>query len=322
MKDLREGKLRPQFNANQITVKIGSITIGGVPGDNPVLLVGSLFYHGDKLLLDEEKGVVDEEKARKQLIDAKTLAEEYGVYFAVDLILPSVKSIDNIMSFVAEFEDLVLFLDSPDPNARVRAYSLVKEYGINHRVVANGIYTNTGEEELKALRNADINTAVLLAFDPANPHQSMMPSDRLRVLEEKLLPLAEKAGIENILVDAVVLDPASISISASTIRLVKDKYGFPSGCAPANALGPVSKTRFRLEEVAGIHGGTSVFLRLMGADFIMYGPVKRIKYVAPAVAFVDGLLGYLARYEGIRVNREHPLRKILKNVQKMFTSST
>ncbi len=319
---MREKRLRPYFAADQKTVKIGSITVGGVPGDNPVLLVGSLFYHGDKLLIDERKGIIDKEKTRKQLTDAKMLADEYGIYFAVDLILPSTDSVDNIMSFITEFEDLVLFLDSPDPNARIRAYSLAKEYGINYRVVANGIYTNTSEEELGVLRDTGINTAVLLAFDPANPHQSMMPSDRLRVLEEKLLPLAKKAGIENILVDAVVLDPASISISASTIKLVKDKYGFPSGCAPANALGPVSKTRFKLEEVAGIHGGIAVFLRLMGADFIMYGPVKRIKYVAPAVAFADGLLGYLARYEGVRVSRKHPLRKILKNVQKMFTSSS
>ncbi len=319
---MREERLRPRFAADQKTVKIGSITIGGVPGDNPVLLIGSLFYHGDKLLIDERKGVIDKEKARKQLAEAKMLAEEYGVHFAIDLILPSIESVDNIMSFITEFEDLVLFLDSPDPNARIRAYILSKENGITSRVVANGIYNNTTERELEALRDASINTAVLLAFDPANPHQSMMPSDRLRVLEEKLLPLAKKADIENILVDAVVLDPASIGISASTIKLVKDKYGFPSGCAPANALGPVSKTRFKIEEVAGIHGGTAVFLRLMGADFIMYGPVKRIKYVAPAVAFADGLLGYLARYEGVRISRKHPLRKILKNVQKMFTSSS
>lgn len=315
-------KLRPHFMVNQKTVKIGNITIGGIPGDNPVLLVGSLFYHGDKLLIDKSKGIIDKEKVRKQLADARILAEEYGTYFAVDLILPSAESVDNIMSFITEFEDLVLFLDSPDPDARVRAYSLAKEYGIASKVVANGIYTNTTERELEALRDATISAAVLLAFDPANPYQSMMPSNRLRVLEEKLFPLAKKAGIKNILVDAVVLDPASIGISASTIRLVKDKYGFPSGCAPANALGPVSKTKFKLEEVTGIHGGTAVFLRLMGADFIMYGPVKRLKYVAPAVAFTDGLLGYLARYEGVRIDRKHPLRKILKNVQKMFATSS
>ena len=316
-------QLRPHFNASQQLVRLGKdIVVGGIPGDNPVLLVGSLFYHGDKLLIDEDKGIVDKEAARKQLMNAKDSAENYGARFAVDLILPSLESVDNIMTFAASIEDLVLFIDSPDPDARIKAYGLARELGITERTIANGLYTNTGPRELEAIRESGIKTAILLAFDPANPHQSMMPNDRLRVLEEKLLPLARKAGIENILVDAVVLDPASIGISAATIRLVKDKYGFPSGCAPANALGPVSKTKFKIEEVAGIHGGTAVFLRLMGADFIMYGPVKRIKYVAPAVAFADGLLGYLARYEGVRIDRNHPLRKILKNVQKMFTSSS
>ncbi len=314
--------LRISFTAKQRVVKIGDIVIGGTPGDNPVLLVGSIFYHGDKLLINEKKGVIDKERARKQIIDAISLADKYGVNFAVDLIFPTTESVENIMSFISSFDDLVLFLDSPDPNARIRAYYLTRELGITEKVVANGLYTNTSEEEIIAIRDSNIRTALLLAFDPANPHQSMMPHDRLHVLEKKLLPLARNAGVENILVDAVVLDPASIGISATTIKLVKEKYGYPSGCAPANALGPVSKSKFKIEEVAGIHGGTAVFLRVMGADFIMYGPVKRIKYTAPAVAFVDGLLGYLARHEGVHIGRNHPLRKILKNVQKLFTSST
>lgn len=70
---------------------------------------------------------------------------------------------------------------------------------------------------------------------------------------------------------------------------------------PSQCSSPVSKPRFRVEEVAGVHGGTAVFLRVMGADFIMYGLVKRIKYIAPAIAMVDGLLGYLAKQEGGRI---------------------
>lgn len=110
------------------------------------------------------------------------------------------------------------------------------ELGLIHRVVANGIYVNTSEEEIETLRESKIENAILLAFDPANPYQSIHPEDRLEIIRSKLLEIASKAGVKGILIDAVVLDPASIGLSASTIYLVKNELGYPSGCAPANAL--------------------------------------------------------------------------------------
>ena len=312
--------LRPKFRAQQLTIEIGGVRIGGQPGDNPTLLVGSIFYHGDKLLVDEVKGIIDKELSKKVIEDALGIAEEYGLYFALDVIFPTPESVDNILPFISELDVPVLFLDSPDSKARIRAYSLSRELGLTHRVVANGIYVNISTDEIEALKENSILNAVLLAFDPSQPHKSMYPKDRLNIVH-KLLDLARSTDIKGILIDAVVLDPASIGLSASTIYLVKNELGYPSGCAPANALGPVSKSNFHIEEVAGIHGGTAVFLRVMGADFIMYGPVKRIKYVAPAIAMVDGLLGYLARQEGMRIREKHPLRTLLKKVQQLFVKT-
>ena len=315
-----ENILRPRFKVQQLAIEIGGVKIGGQPGDNPTLLVGSIFYHGDKLLVDEVKGIINKELSRKVIEDALSIAEEYGLYFALDVIFPTPESVDNILPFVSELNVPVLFLDSPDSKARIRAYSLSRELGLTHRVVANGIYVNTSADEIEALKENGILNAVLLAFDPSQPYKSMYPKDRLSIVR-KLLDLTRDIGVKGTLIDAVVLDPASIGLSASTIYLVKNELGYPSGCAPANALGPVSKYNFHIEEVAGIHGGIAVFLRVMGADFIMYGPVRRIKYVAPAIAMVDGLLGYLARQEGVRIRGKHPLRTLLKKVQQLFVKT-
>ncbi len=306
---------------NQRVANIGGIRIGGVLGENPTLLIGSIFYHGDKLLINEKSGEFDKEAAKSIILYALDHARTLGLNFGLDVVFPTTESVDRILPFMSEFDDVILFLDSPSSEARSKAYLMSKELGIVDRVVANGIYIDTPQSELEALKSSGIRSAVVLAFDPSNPYKSMYPTDRLKLVKE-LVGKARKLGVENILVDAVVLDPGSISISASTIYLVKKELGLPSGCAPANALGPVSKSRFSPEELVAIHGSIAVYLRVMGADFIMYGPVKRIKYVAKPIAVVDGLLGYLARHQGIRVKGRHPIKTILKTLQQLFTQSS
>ena len=70
-----------------------------------------------------------------------------------------------------------------------------------------------------------------------------------------------------------------------------------------------------------IHGTVASFLRIMGSDYIMYGPVSRIKYIAPSVALVDSLLGYIWKRQGTKIGRDHPLRKYFKNIQRIFAKS-
>lgn len=175
----------------------------------------------------------------------------------------------------------------------------------------NGLYTDSPEEEAEEIRDNELAATVLMAFNPRDAAGSIDPESRLKLLEEKLLPVARRNGLSNLIIDSIAIDPATISLSAETVYMVKEKYGFPSGCAPANALGPVSKKTVGLEGMYSVHGGVAVYLRVMGSDLIMYGPVQRIKYVAPAVAMADSLLGYSLRHHGVRIRGSHPLRRYL-----------
>ena len=307
------------WTSDQKIIEIGGVKIGGYPGVNPALLVASLFYQGDKYLLGED-GIIDKNGVSKAIEYAQEVALKYGLYLGLDVIFPTERSVENILPFISEYE-LPLFLDSPDPMARIKAYKMANELDITSKCIANGLYINSSIEEIKEIRNSRIENVLLLVFDPMNPSKSMMPLDRYNLLVNKLIPMVEKTSARNILVDAIVLDPASIVFSAETIYLVKKSLGYPAGCAPANALGLVSKKYVELEEMFGVHGGLAVFLRIYGADFIMYGPIKRIKYIAPAIAMADSLLGYSARYHGYRISRDHPLRKFLKKIQKLFVST-
>ncbi len=293
----------------------GKVKVGGYPGINPTLIVPSIFYREDKLLLNVDDGIIDKKSATEQIEAATNMAREHGLQMAIDVMFMTAKSVDSILPFISEF-DLPLIIDSPDAYVRIRAYEKAKELGISDKCVANGIYVNTSTEELRAIRESGIQSAILIAFDPANPAASMSPESRITVLKDKLLPLAEEAGVRNILVDTAVLDLASIVLSAEAIYYVKKEFGLPAGCAPANALGSAHRSGLMEVEVSGIYGAVSALLRVYGADFIMYGPIELTKYIVSAIAMADSLLGYKARLSRHSLPSNHPVRKYLRRVAK------
>ncbi len=294
----------------------GNIVLGGFPGEKPLLMIGSVFYMGDKCL---ENGSICRECVENKYVRALEAADKYGLLLGVDLIIPDKSFAEKIVDIIDLFSPPV-FLDIPDKDARPLIYRLVAEKGLGGRVVANGIDPYTDEEILHLIREAGIDSAVLLLFDPKNPTRSLKPWDRLALLEEKLLPPATKHGFKNILVDAIVLDPASIALSGETIYLVKKRHGLPSGCAPANSIGIISRKKHGPQTYYSVNSAVIAYLRTMGADYIMYGPMKRLETLAEAAATIDSLLAYNHLQEGKSIPRSHPLRRYWKNIQRLFAT--
>jgi tetrahydromethanopterin S-methyltransferase subunit H len=71
-----------------------------------------------------------------------------------------------------------------------------------------------------------------------------------------------------------------------------------------------------------VHGTVAAMLRVLGADYVMYGPIGRIKYIAQSVAVADSLLGYMLRREGAKLPPNHPLRRFWREIQKLFASTS
>ncbi|MEM0000987.1 MAG: tetrahydromethanopterin S-methyltransferase subunit H [Desulfurococcaceae archaeon] len=295
---------------------VGKYKIGGLVGEGPTWVIATILYHGDKCLLSP-KGDFDRNALSTKLQEALSITSEYKLVLGVDAVIPSVEAASQILSFLGEF-NIPVFIDSPSPEVRAKSYLAAGELGLGEYAIANGLYVNSPPEELDALRESKLKKAVIIAFDPRDPYKYIQPESRIALLEERLIPLARNAGVELFFADFVVLDPGSIAICGETLRLFKSKYGEPAGCAPANALGSVSKSTVSVDELYGIHGGSAAYLRMMGADFVMIGPLGRVKYVAPVLAMVDGLLGYALRRQGIRLPEEHPIKGLLKKVQRLF----
>jgi tetrahydromethanopterin S-methyltransferase subunit H len=297
-----------RFSAEQKVSNIAGVEVGGQPGERPTVMVGSIFFSGHRIVSDRLKGVFDREKAKALLDREAEAAARTGNPRIIDVIGDTGPALISYIEFVAIHSDAPMLVDSFSQKARVEALRHFSGSEVVPRLVYNSIAEDYTEEELGTLRECGVKSAVALAFSTKSPK----PKSRIKLLREKLLPAAEEAGVEKVLVDPGVLDIPSVSWTALAIHEVKETLGYPAGCAPSNALYTWEKLRAQgrpsFEAAAA-----SVFAltQTQGADFVFYGPIRNAPWAFTAVASVDAMMAYAGRFTRVRpATDEHPLYKI------------
>ncbi len=56
--------------------------------------------------------------------------------------------------------------------------------------------------------------------------------------------------------------------------------------------------------------GAATILQMVGANFILYGPIRMSEVIFPSCAMTDAIIAYAMRKHGVKPNRQHPLYKI------------
>lgn len=303
-----------RFTAEQLVYDINGVKIGGQPGEYPTVLIGSMFYRGHKIVQDAQKGIFDENAAKALLEQEAELSAETGNPRIVDVIGDTVEALTRYAEFVFKHTDSPILLDSVSAEVRTGALKyFAKDSSVIDRIIYNSIEENYTEEELAAIKEAGVKTAVILAFSKKH----LKPSKRVDLLagddkHEGLIAAAKRAGIEQFLVDPGVLDVASNSWTTKAIYDVKEKFGYPGGCAPSNALYLWKKMRSKgtpFFEVAG--AAVFTYPITQGADFILYGPMMNAPWVYRAIATTDAMIAYTNKITGTKLGTtEHPLMKI------------
>ncbi len=299
------------FEKTQKIVQIGATRIGGQLGENPTALIGSIFYERHKIVSDAKKGIFDSIAAESLLENQEMIAEKTGNPAIIDIVGSTAEALIRYIDFVSTRSDRPFLVDGPAPDVRLAAIKHCREVGLLDRAIYNSIDENVKPAEITALRDLDVKSAVILAFNSRDPRVE----GRIRILNDQrgqqLLAAAASAGIENLIVDTAVLDAPSIGTSARTVYVVKNEFGLPAGCAPSNAIYSWRELRKLGSHAfdAGI-AAAHAFPIASGADFILYGPIKYAEYVFPACAMVDAFIAYDSRWRGIRPHRQHPLYKI------------
>ncbi|MHA2326622.1 MAG: hypothetical protein ACXACB_14540 [Promethearchaeota archaeon] len=277
------------FETEQKIIQIGNLKIGGQPGENPIAMVGTVFYTNHAALLNEKTGDIDKLLVEKELNEFSETIEDTEMQGIIDVVGAYTEALLKECEVVADTVEYPFLVDGLNDSSRIPAMEGLKDIGLLDRAIINSIDGATSEESLEKLKNIGVKNAVLLTFGS----RYMFPKQKLAFLKEILIPKAQKAEIENIIVDTAVLDLPSISINFETANLVKSELGLPTGFAPANGIYGWEFGK-KFGEVARCGAIASIMAHCASApsDFILFGPAKFAKCVLPAVSLICGANSY------------------------------
>jgi tetrahydromethanopterin S-methyltransferase subunit H len=296
------------FEAEQKAYDIGGVVFGGQPGEYPTVLAASIFYLGDRLIIDEPAGEFDREKAYEVVDTMRATCAKAGVPLIIDMIGGSPQAMENYVEWISP-TGLPFYVDGTTPKVRLAGARKVVELGLQDRCVFNSVGPETNQKEVDALKELDLKTCIAMT------HNARKPTFKGKFdIAEPVLETAHEAGFTQILFDTAVLDLVEPGPSSKTIWLLKNKYGYPAGCSPTHIVRDRwlhGRAKFGKLGYTSAKIALATSIMMMGADYFMYG-IKQPEIV-PAMAIVDASIAYTARQQRIRPKtKSHPLFMLLK----------
>ena len=139
-----------RFSTQQITYEIGGVKIGGQPGENPPVLVGTIFYHKHKIVEDASKGIFNRVEAESLIKTVEELSDKTKLPFMLDVVGSTPESIVKFIEFVANTTKTPILVDTLGAlEVSNAALKYVREVGLVDRVIYNSL---TAKSKMKSLK--------------------------------------------------------------------------------------------------------------------------------------------------------------------------
>ena len=271
------------------------VLVGGDKGEYPLVLIGSIFYTGHKIVKDERTGEMDKAKAEEEINGFLEFSDKTGIPVIIDVVSSYKEPLVKRCEFIADYTDVPFLVDGMRDEDRIYAMKHMAELGLLNRAVYNSIDENTKEDDLKQIKELGVKNSVLLCFGS----RAVTPKNKIKMLNGtpgKRMGLIEKAkiaGIENFIVDTAVLDVPSIAIAGATVKKVKEELKLPVGCAPVNAIAEWRNRKMFGKPGLIVNNATIVsYIAEAGANFVMYGSINKAANVFPGMAMIDSINSY------------------------------
>jgi tetrahydromethanopterin S-methyltransferase subunit H len=296
-----------EFNAEQQRFEIGGTKVGGQPGVRPAVLIGTAFYHGHKVSTNADQGEFDREAAERAIREQDEFAEKTGNPCMLDVVGPTPLAMQRHLEFAAGVTKAPLLIDGTTTDVRLAGLKYVSEAGLADRVVYNSVQPEVSDEELRAIQDAGVTSAIVLTYYLLDfTAKGRVESVRL------LLPRLEQAGIRKLLVDTCFLDLATYGQAAQAIYDIKDEFGLPSGGGVHNAVATWKGLKKKMGEQARkpCVAAACASAVAIGADFVLYGPVEDAKYIFPAIAMIDTAYSQVIMERDGKPDPNHPRYRV------------
>lgn len=299
------------FDKDQKLCKIGNLKVGGQPGDNPPLMIGSMFHDRDRLLESRSERKFDRVRAADLIKRQEELSQQTGIQALVDLVAVKADEMKCYVEFFLSVTDAPFAIDMWNAGPRMEVARYIASLGIQDRVVYNSFThfdVNLAESaaELKALGFKHV---VLQTYE--RPGQ--LPEHTVKSLRN-MLSVIGPDSFESVLVDTASVNLPVTALSCIASRLIKEEFGLPVGCCPTTGTCTWQEARemWGDDGVKAIDVTEHALASLMWNDFLFYGPVVRAPRVFPSIASTEVLRAVFRAYETRRLPEEknHPLYKL------------
>jgi len=276
----------------QKVCEVGGVKFGGQPGDYPCVCVSSIFQKGDKVFDGKRKEGFNEQRAEELLKTQEKLSKETGVPGMADIVANTGEEFKRFIDFVTSVSTMPFCVDAWVMKPKLAGAAYCAEKGLLDRMFYNSltVWETDIETEIREIAQIGVKHVLLVAFD----QEDQMPSGRIKGTQ-KLLDAIEKVGakFESIFVDTSVMNGPAAAFCGVANRLIKEKWGFPTGSAPSNGS---YMDRKRFNEMWGFKGwsSTDAALEALSAfyyhDLIFSGPMAGASRIIPAVAESEAFL--------------------------------
>jgi tetrahydromethanopterin S-methyltransferase subunit H len=201
------------------------------------------------------------------------------------------------------------------------------EAGYAAQCIYNSINVSIDEAEFQNLVESDIESSIVLCFDPMDPSvegKLNVLLDGGKTTDTGMLELAEKAGIKYPLIDVAVTplgSGAGAAVRASFA--VKAKLGLPVGSGIHNipsawdwlrdfrkGLREAGQTQLSKDVHHVCDIGANIVQTMASGDYVLYGPIDNSELAFPAVAMTDMIIAETAKDMGTTPVDSHPLNKL------------
>lgn len=296
-----------EFAIEQKVFQIGNVAVGGQPGVQPAVLIGTAFYHKHDIVIDADKGLFNAEQAEQRIRLQEDFSQRTGNPCMLDVVGASPEALQKHLEFAAGITQMPLLVDGTTAEVRIAGVEYVKQAGLADRVVYNSIQPEMTDAELEAIQDAGITSAVLLTYYLMD----FTAAGRVQCVRE-MLPRLEQAGVNKLIVDTCVLDLATLGQAASAMVDIKNEFGLPVGGGVHNAVAVWKglKTKMGKQAEKPCLASVAAASVAMGANFILYGPVEDAPIVFPAVAMIDTALSQVVMERGEQPVKDHPRFRI------------
>ncbi len=297
-----------RFKQEQKIFTLNGMKVGGQPGENPPLLIASMFHNKDRIVTDR-KGNFDRPKAAQLIKRQEELSASTGIPSLVAMVANSPEEAKIYIDFYCETTTMPFGIDMWVAEKRAQATEYVAKLGLQDKFLYNSItpWDKDIKGQISKLKDLGIKHVVVQAFDD----QDQSPRGRLNSLEKILSQGAD--SFETVIVDTSVMNLPATSFSLVANRLIKEKLGLPCGGAYSNGthMWKEAKNIWSLDGFKAMDAVVQGMASVLWSDFNFYGPIVTAPRIFPAVAAAHVLLTILVYDEMQKIadNPNLPIKK-------------